>query len=436
MSVTAMSAGPALALTGARLIDPEAGRELRGGVLVRDGLIAALGPTVTPASVPAGTRVVDCGGDCVAPGLVDLRAFVGEPGAEHRETIATASAAAAAGGVTTLLAMPNTEPVVDDPAVVDFLLRRARDTGRVRVLPAATVTRGAAGHELSEVGLLKDAGAAAFTDGLRSIADARVMRRALTYARDFGALTMAFCEDRSLAEGGVMNEGELASRLGLPGIPREAEAIMLERDLRLVALTGARYHAAVVSTAQSLALIARAKADGLPVTCGTTINHLTLNEGDIGDYRTFLKLSPPLRGEEERKALVAALADGTIDAIVSDHNPQDVETKRLPFAEAAPGAVGLETLLSAGLRLVHAGDLDLPRLVAALTCRPAAILGVPQGRLAIGAPADLIRFDPDEPFVLTTDALRSRCRNTPFEGSRLEGRVKLTLVAGQPVHGT
>lgn len=434
MTVLPMPSVSALALVNARLIDPEARRERRGGVLVQDGLIAAVGAAVTAATVPSGATLIDCGGDCVAPGLVDLRAFVGEPGAEHRETIASATAAAAAGGVTTLLAMPNTEPAVDDPAVVDFLLRRARDTGRVRVLPAATLTRRAEGRDLAEIGLLQAAGAVAFTDGLHSIAEARVMRRVLTYARDFGALVVHFCEDASLAAGGVINEGEFASRLGLPGIPREAEAIVLERDLRLVALTGCRYHAAVVSSAQSVALIARAKADKLPVTCATTINHLTLNEFDIGDYRTFLKLSPPLRDEEERKVLVAAVADGTIDAIVSDHNGQDVETKRLPFAEAAPGAVGLETLLPAALRLVHGGEVDLPTVLAALSSRPAAVLGLPQGRLTVGAPADLIRFDPDEPFVLVPDTLRSRCRNTPFEGSRLEGRVKLTVVAGRVVH--
>lgn len=423
-----------LALLDARLIDPAAGTESRGGVLVRDGVIVAVGAGVTAATVPAGAEVIACRGDCVAPGLIDLRAFIGEPGAEHRESIATATAAAAAGGVTTLLAMPNTEPPVDDPAVVDFLLRRARDTGLVNVLAAATLTRGAAGTELSEIGLLLAAGAVAFTDGTRSVAEARVMRRALTYARDFDALVMAFCEDASLAAGGVVNEGEFASRLGLPGIPREAETVVLERDLRLVALTGARYHAAVVSSAQSVALIARAKRDGLPVTCATTINHLTLNESDIGEYRTFLKLSPPLRGEEERLALVEAVRDGIIDAIVSDHNPQDVETKRLPFADAEPGAVGLETLLSAGLRLVHAGALPLPRLIAAMTTAPAAILGLPQGRLAPGAPADLIRFDPDEPYVFDARQLHSRCRNTPFDDGRMEGRVKLTLVDGRIVY--
>ena len=422
-----------LALVNARLIDPASLRETRGGVLVRGATIMAVGADVRPAALPADVRVIDCAGDCVAPGLIDLRAFVGEPGAEHRETIASATAAAAAGGVTTLLAMPNTQPVVDDPAVVDFLLRRARDTGRVRVLPAATLTRGAAGRELAEIGLLREAGAAAFTDGLHSIADARVMRRVMTYARDFDVMVTHFCEDAGLAAGGVMNEGERASRLGLPGIPREAETIVLERDLRLVALTGARYHAAVVSSTQSIELIARAKAAGLPVTCATTINHITLNEIDIGDYRTFLKLSPPLRDEDERLALADAVRSGVIDAIVSDHNPQDVETKRLPFAEAEPGAVGLETLLSAGLRQVHAGAMSLPVLIAALTLRPATILGIPQGRLAVGAPADLIRFDPDEPYVLDAQTLRSRCRNTPFDENRMEGRVKLTVVDGAVV---
>ena len=432
--MTMPGASPALALVNARLIDPEALVERKGGVLVQDGLIAAVGPDVRAGALPGGTAVIDCRGDCVSPGLIDLRAFVGEPGAEHRETIATATAAAAAGGITTLVAMPNTAPPVDDPAVVDFFLRRARDTGRVKVLIAATLTRRAAGEELSEIGMLLEAGAVAFTDGIRAIPDARVMRRAMTYAGDFDALVMGFCQDESLASGGVMNESEYASRLGLPGIPCEAESIVLERDLRLVAMTGVRYHAAVVSCMQSIELIARAKSQGLPVTAATTINHLTLNEADIGHYRTFLKLSPPLRGEHERLALVDAVRDGTIDAVVSDHNPQDVETKRLPFAEAEPGAIGLETLLSAGLRLVHAGTLTLARLIAAITLKPARILGLPQGRLVVGAPADLIRFDPDEPFVLDSRSLRSRCRNTPFDEARMEGRVKLTLVDGRIVY--
>jgi dihydroorotase len=419
-----------LALVNARLIDPSEEREWRGGALIVDGRIAALGPEVSRESAPADARLTDCEGDVVAPGLIDMRAFVGEPGAEHRETIASASAAAAAGGVTTILARPDTNPPVDDPAVVDFILRRARDTAKVRVLPSAALTKGLEGREIAEIGLLAEAGAIAFSDGPRSLANAQTMRRALTYAGDFGALVMHFCEDRDLVGDGVMAEGERASRLGLAGVPREAETIVLERDLRLVALTGARYHAVFVSNRLSLEALARARRAGLPVTSGVSINNLTLNEIDVGDYRTFLKLNPPLRSEDERLALVEALGEGLIDVIVSDHDPQDVETKRLPFSESAAGAIGLETMLSASLRLVAAGHLTLPRLLRAMSTRPAEILRVPGGRLAVGAPADIIRFDPDAPFVLDPSTLHSRCRNTPFDQARLEGRVKLTLVAG------
>ncbi len=422
-----------LALVNARLIDPAQLREAMGGVLVVDGLIRDFGAAVIAENLPAHARIVDCGGDCVTPGLIDMWAFVGEPGAEHRETIATATSAAAAGGITTIVARPDTNPPVDEAAVVDFLLRRARDTGRVRLLPLAALTAGLNGAEIAEIGLLQQAGAVAFSDGARAIRNARVTRRVMQYARDFDALVIHYAEDRDLAGEGVMNEGEFASRLGLAGIPREAEAIMLDRDIRLVNLTGARYHAALVTTALSLDIIAKAKADGLPVTCATSINHLTLNENDIGDYRTFLKLAPPLRHEDERRALVAALASGLIDAVVSDHNPQDVETKRLPFTEAENGAIGLETMLSAGLRLVHSGEIPLARLIAAMTIRPAEILGLPQGRLKIGAPGDLIRFDPDEPFVVDPAKLHSRCKNTPFDEARMEGKVKLTMVAGEIV---
>ncbi len=422
-----------LALTNARLVDPMRETQERGGVLVIDGVIRDLGPHVVAAALPPHAHIIDCAGDVVAPGLIDMCAFVGEPGAEHRETIATATAAGAAGGVTTILARPDTNPPIDEPAVVDFLLRRARDTGLVRVLPVAALSRGLRGEEIAEIGLLKEAGAVAFSDGPHALRNARVMRRVMAYAKDFGALVVHFAQDPDLATDGVMTEGELATRLGLPGAPREAEVIMLDRDIRLVALTRARYHAALISTTLSLDAIRAAKAAGLPITCGTSINHLTLNENDIGDYRTFLKLAPPLRREEERRALVAALAEGLIDVVVSDHNPQDVETKRLPFAEAEPGAIGLETMLSAGLRLVHAGEITLPRLLAAMSSRPAEILGLPQGRLEIGAPADLIRFDPDEPFVLDPSSLHSRCKNTPFDEARMQGRVKLTMVAGELV---
>jgi dihydroorotase len=426
---------PPLAFVHARLIDPEKGVEALGGVLVEDGEIRDFGVGVTAENLPDQMAVYDCGGMVLSPGLIDLRAFVGEPGAEFRETIATATAAAAGGGVTTLVASPETNPPVDDPAVVDFLKRRARDHGRVRVLPAAAISKGLEGREIAEFGLLREAGAVAFTDGSRSIRNSQTLRRAMTYARDFDALIVHFPEDRDLAGSGVMNSGELATRLGLSGVPREAEAIALDRDIRLVRMTGARYCAAPISTTLALDVIAKAKAEGLDVSCGVSINHLTLNENDIGDYRTFLKLQPPLRREEERLALVEAVASGLIDIVFSDHNPQDVETKRLPFAEADFGAIGLETLLAAGLRLVHAGRISLPGLLRAMTSRPAEILRLPQGRLKKGAPADLILFDPDEPFVLRKEHLKSRCKNTPFDEARLQGVVKATLVAGLFVHG-
>ena len=429
-----MPSHPPIAFVNARLIDPVQETETRGGLIVIDGVIAGVGSAVTRDQLPAKARVIDCEGDVVSPGLVDMRAFVGEPGAEHRETIASASAAAAAGGVTTLITRPDTNPPVDDPAVVDFILRRARDDAKVRVHPAAALTKGLGGEEIAEIGLLAEAGAIAFCDGAHSVADARTMRGAMTYARDFDALVAPVCEDRSLSREGVMAEGLRASWLGLPGVPREAETIVLERDLRLVALTGARYHAALISNRLSLEAMARARHAGWPATCGVSINHLTLNELDVGDYRTFLKLMPPLRAEDERVALVEAVSAGLIDIICSDHDPQDVETKRLPFAEAAAGAIGVETMLSASLRLVAGGHVTLPRLIRAMTARPAEILRLPVGRLAVGAPADVIRFDPDEPYVLDPGSLHSRCRNTPFDAARLEGRVKMTLVAGRVAH--
>jgi dihydroorotase len=420
-------------LANANLLDPATGQERAGAVLVRDGRIADIAAGAAPG-IPADVRRIDCAGRTLAPGLIDMRAFVGEPGAEHRETLASASAAAAAGGVTTLVCMPDTNPVIDGPAIVDFVLRRARDTASVNVLPAAAITKGLAGREMTEFGLLKEAGAVAFTDGLRAVSNAQVMRRALTYARDFDALVMQHVEDQDLVAEGVMNEGELASRLGLMGIPREAETVMLERDIRLVRLTGARYHAAMISCADSVEIVRRAKQDGLPVTCGVSVNNLVLNENDIGHYRTFCRLSPPLRDEADRHAVVQALGEGVIDVVVSDHNPQDVETKRLPFAEAADGALGIETLLGASLRLVHTGDLALAKLVAAMTVNPARILGREAGRLTVGAPADLVLIDPDLPYILDKRRLKSRSKNSPFDEARLQGAAVLTLVGGRIVH--
>lgn len=415
----------------ARLLCPATGRDETGSLLVDGGQIVEIGPKVPPVGR---ADTVDCRGAVLAPGLIDLGAFVGEPGAEHRETIETASLAAAAGGVTTIVARPDTTPPVDAPEIVDYLKRRARDTASVHVHPMAALTKGLEGREMTEVGLLLDAGAVAFADGPRSVANARVLRRAMTYARDSGALICCHTEDPDLAAGGAMNEGEFASRLGLPGRPSAAETLMLERDVRLAALTGARYHASLVTCAESLEVVARAKKAGAHVTCGTSIAHLTLNENDVGEYRTFFKLAPPLRHEDDRRALVQALADGLIDVVCSAHDPQDVETKRRPFAEAEDGAIGLETMLAAGLRLVHSGDVPLARLIGAMSTRPAELLGLPGGSLTTGAPADLVLFDPDAPWVLDATKLRSKSKNTPFDQARFQGRVLRTVVAGRTAY--
>ncbi len=420
------------AFVNARLVDPASGLEGSGGVLIEGGRIVASGPQVTARATRA-EEVIDCRGRLLFPGLVDMRVFTGEPGNEHRETLKSASAAAAAGGVTTMIVMPDTDPVVDEPALVDFILRRARDTAVVRIAPMAAITRGLRGEAMSEAGLLAEAGAVALTDGRRCVASPRVLRRAMAYARDFGLLIVQHVEDHDLAAGGVMNEGELCARLGLPGIPRQAEVIALERDIRLVELSGARYHAAQISCAESLQVVRRAKAAGLPVTCGVSINHLTLNENDIGAWRTFFKLSPPLRREEDRAALAAGVAEGVIDVIVSAHDPQSADTKRLPFAEAEAGAIGLETLFSAALSLHHAGEIPLPRLIEAMSTTPARLLGLEGGSLAPGQPADFAIADPDESWTVTPEALRSRSKNTPFEDRVFTGRVVHTVVAGRSV---
>ncbi|MGO4741420.1 dihydroorotase [Bosea sp. 2KB_26] len=422
-----------LAIVNAQLVDPASGRQGPGALLLRDGAIAEIAWGAAPGT-GEGVQRVDAGGLIVAPGLVDLRAFLGEPGAEFRETLGTGSQAAAAGGVTTVVCRPDTDPPIDDPAIIDFIKRRARDKAIVNVLPAAALTKGIEGREITEFGLLLEAGAVAFTDGSRAVRNPQVMRRAMIYGRDFDALLMNHLEDPDLRGAGVMNEGEFASRKGLPGIPVEAETIMLERDIRLARATGARYHAAMISCAESVELVRRAKADGVRITCGISINNLTLNENDVGDYRTFCKVSPPLRHEDERLAMVAALAEGVIDVVVSDHDPQDVETKRQPFAEAANGALGIETMLSAALRMVHAGQTDLPTLLAALSTRPAALLGLPCGRLSVGAPADLILLDPDAPYVVDKRKLKSRAKNSPFDEARLDGLVRTTFVAGRVVY--
>ncbi|MEP7030405.1 MAG: dihydroorotase [Pseudolabrys sp.] len=421
-------------LANARIVDPSRDMDITGDLLIADGVIKEAKKGIGAAGVPEGTDVIDCRGKLVAPGLVDMRAFIGEPGAGHRETFASASQAAAAGGVTTIICQPDTSPAIDDPATVDFVLRRARDTAIVHVHPMAALTKGLHGKEMTEIGLLKAAGAVAFTDGEKSITNAQVMRRALTYAGDFDALIVHHTEDPDLVGDGVMNEGEFAARLGLLGVPLAAETVMLARDTRLVALTGGRYHAASITCAESLKVLRRAKEEGLQVTASASINHIALNENDIGPYRTFLKVSPPLRAEDDRKALVEALSQGLIDVVMSDHNPQDVEVKRLPFAEAAAGAIGLETMLTAGLRLVHNDEIELIKLLRAMSTRPAQLLGLPGGSLKSGAPADVIVVDMDVPWIIDAGDLKSKCKNSPFDEARMTGRVVRTIVAGRTIY--
>jgi dihydroorotase len=420
------------AYVNAHIVAPAQGLNGPGGLLIEDGWILAVGADVTAASAGAAT-VIDCKGKIIAPGLIDMRVFTGEPGQEYRETLASASEAAAAGGVTTMIVMPNTHPVIDDAAIVDYVLRRARDTAQVRVYPMAAITKGLGGELMAEIGLLKQAGAVAVTDPTKAVANAALLRRALTYARDFNMLVVGHAAEPTLS-GGVMNSGEMASRLGLSGSSSFAEVIMLERDLRLVEMTGARYHVAQISCAQSVEVMRTAKAKGLPVSCGVSINHLVLNENDIGAYRTFFKLSPPLRSEDDRKALVAGIADGTIDVIVSSHDPQSDDTKRLPFAEAEYGAVGLDTMLSAALSLFHNDNIPLERLIEAMSQAPARILGLETGRLAAGAPADFVVIDKNLSWKVEDGTLRSHSKNSPFEYRTLEGRAVETVVAGRTVY--
>ncbi|HEV2504138.1 MAG TPA: dihydroorotase [Mesorhizobium sp.] len=417
----------------ARIVDPSRGIDEVGAVIVDGKTIAAAGADALNQGIPEGAKLIDCAGKAILPGLIDSRVFIGEPGGEHRETIHSASQAAAAGGITSLVMMPDTDPTIDTVALVEFVLRTARETASVNVFPAAAVTKGLHGREMTEFGLLREAGAVGFTDGRHTIANTLVMRRALTYARDFGAVIAHETQDADLASAGVMNEGLYASWLGLSGIPREAELIPLERDLALARLTKGNYHAAKISTAISAAAIARAKADGANVTAGVAIHNLALNENDVGQYRTFFRLEPPLRLEEDRLAMIEALKDGTIDLAVSSHDPQDVDTKRLPFADAAAGAIGLETLLSVALRLYHNEDLSLLRLVEVLSTAPARLFGLPGGTLKPGAPADLVLVDLDEPWIVSEAGIRSRSKNTCFEGARLQGKALQTLVAGRTV---
>jgi dihydroorotase len=419
-------------ITNARLIDPAKNKVEDGAILFADQILD-IGAV---SGAPDGAEIIDADGAHVAPGLIDMRVVIGEPGAEHKETFKSAGRAAAAGGVTTMVMMPNTTPVLDDQSLIDFVLRRGIDrSGGVRILPAAALTRHLDGELMTEIGLMAEAGAALFTNGDKPIVSSRVLRRALSYATSFGVLIAHRPEDPFLAEGGVMHEGELAARLGLPGIPAAAEVIMAERDLALAELTGGKLLLDMLSSGQTLASLKRAKERGVNAFASVNVHHLVLNEHDVDGYRTFAKLSPPLRAEDDRVALAQALGDGLIDVIVSGHDPRPAEDKRLPFEEAAFGAVGLETLLAGALTLYHKGDAPLNALIRAITQRPAELLKLPQGRLTKNAPADIILIDLGAPFRLDSDKLRSKSNNSPFDEKLMQGAVKRTFIGGKTVFG-
>ena len=417
----------AFTLTNLRLIDPETGEETRGGLTVEDGRIAARHEGTSDG--------IDCGGLCLAPGIVDIGVKVCEPGERHKESFGSAGQAAAAGGVTTMVTRPDTAPAIDNPETLEFVARRAREASLVRVLPMAALTKGREGREMTEIGFLMDAGAVAFTDGDHVVASTKVLSRALTYARARGALVIGHVQEPGLSDGAAATSGKFASLRGLPAVSPMAERMGLDRDIALLEMTGAAYHIDQITTARALPALERAKNNGLDLTAGVSIHHLTLNELDVANYRTFFKVKPPLRSEDDRRAVVEAVASGLIDIVCSMHTPQDEESKRLPYEAAASGAVGLQTLLPAAMRLYHSGDLSLPQLFRALALNPARRLGLPQGRLSVGAPADLVLFDPDAPFVLDRATLLSKSRNTPFDEARMQGRVRATWVGGAQVFG-
>ena len=419
-------------LQNAHLIDPENGTVDQGNLLIKEGVIAARGAVVSAPGKE--TRIIDCAGKYLAPGIIDIGVKVCEPGERHKESFKSAGLAAAAGGITTIVTRPDTVPAIDTPETLEFIRRRAMDASIVNVLPMAALTKGREGREMTEIGFLQDAGAVGFTDCDRVVRDVKVLTRALSYARSLGAWVMGHPQDPYLSEGAAVTSGKFATLRGLPGVSPLAERMGVDRDISLIEMTGASYHFDQITTARAVPALARAKSNGLNITAGTSIHHLTLNEFDVAEYRTFFKLKPPLRSEDDRLAIIDALKDGIIDIISSMHTPQDEESKRLPFEEAASGAVGLETLLPAALRLYHGGLLDLPSLFRAMSLNPAKRLGLPAGRLEVGAPADLVLFDPDAPFVLNRFGLLSKSKNTPFDEARMQGKVLRTIVKGNEVY--
>ena len=418
-------------LVNGRILDPKNKIDEIGGLIIDSkGLIKAAGKKVSNSNLPAGVEMIDLNKKVLMPGIVDMRVFVGEPGYEYKENFRTLSNAALSGGVTSVVSMPNTNPVIDNVSMVDFLKRRGRDKSRINIFPAASLTKNTEGKQMTEFGLLKRKGIVAFTDGIKTIQDPRLMTRIMSFASQSKSLIMQHAEDNILSNGGLINEGEISTRLGLQGIPSLAEKIIVERDLSFLEEYFCRYHISQVSSKKTTSVIKKAKSEDKVFTSGVSINNLSLNENDIGDFKTFLKLSPPLRTEKDRLALVQSINDGTIDVIVSDHKPQDEESKRLTFAQAATGASGIETLLPLALELFHNKSVDLKKLIASITTNPAKILGINKGSLDKGNDADLCVFDINKRSVVDKNKLRSKSKNTPIENRELQGKVLKTFIKG------
>ena len=411
-------------LTNAKVIDPLTETISDGEVMFEDGII-----------IPKETadETIDCQGQYVSPGLIDLGVKVGEPGERHKESYKSAGASAAAGGVTTIVTRPDTIPAIDTPEVLEFIRRRAQEVCPVNVFHMVALTKERAGREMTEIGFLKDAGAIAFTDFNNVVKNSKILSRALSYAKSLDALVIGHPQDPDLSEESSATSGKFASLRGLPSVTPLAERMALDRDMALVELTGVQYHFDQITTARSIPALERAKRNGHKVTAGTSIHHLTLNELDVADYRSFFKLNPPLRSENDRMAIIDAVNSGVIDIVSSFHTPQDEESKRLPFETAAAGAVGLETLLPASLQLFHSQSVSLGKLIRTMTLNPAILLNLPSGRITPGAPADLIIFDADIPFILDRENLKSKSKNTPFDGQKLQGKVRRTIVSGKTI---
>ena len=418
-------------LINARIIDPKNNLDEVGGLIIDSkGLIKAVGKKVANGNLPSKAEKIDLKKQVLIPGIVDMRVFVGEPGFEYKENFRTLSDAALSGGVTSVVSMPNTLPAIDNVSMVDFLKRRGRDKSKINIFPSATLTKKAEGKQMTEFGLLKRKGIIGFTDGIKTIQNPQTMIRIMSFASQSGSLIMQHAQDNILSDGGLINEGEISTRLGLKGIPFLAEKIIVERDLSFLEEHFCRYHISQISSEKTVSVIKKAKDEGKIFSTGVSINNLSLNENDIGDFRTFLKLSPPLRTENDRRSLVQAVNDGTIDVIVSDHKPEDEESKRLTFSQAATGATGVETLLPLALELFHNKSVKLNKLIAAITSNPAKILDINKGSLDIGKEADICVFDINKPWIVDKNKLKSKSKNTPIENRKLQGQVIKTFIKG------